>query len=222
MTNKQLSPDQIQALFKFMRQKYVDYYDVQIELVDHFACAIEDIWKERPNTTFEQATQQIYNRFPLTGFYQLIDKKRKALVKRIKSHTWKHVKEFLRLPKIMATLLAVVIGYIFFSYVPRPTWFAYLIMVIATGRIFYLLNGLNATTYRKKFLVLETLQNSQVGFSFIIYVPHFFLEETGTLPPWMLIGLSCITVLFILISIGHYKVATSIYSDWQRQFPKYV
>ena len=41
MEKKQVSPTQIEALFKFMRRKYVRYYDVQIELVDHFASAIE-------------------------------------------------------------------------------------------------------------------------------------------------------------------------------------
>lgn len=41
---KQVSPAQVEALFKFFRSKYVHYYDVQIELVDHFASAIEAMW----------------------------------------------------------------------------------------------------------------------------------------------------------------------------------
>lgn len=39
-----LTPEQIQELYKFTRQHYVEHYDVQTELVDHLANDIEQIW----------------------------------------------------------------------------------------------------------------------------------------------------------------------------------
>ena len=39
-----LTKEQIQQLYKFTRQHYVEYYDVQTELVDHLANDIEQIW----------------------------------------------------------------------------------------------------------------------------------------------------------------------------------
>jgi len=50
-----LTSQQIQQLYKFTRQHYVEYYDVQTELVDHLANDIEQIWKEQPNLSFEKA-----------------------------------------------------------------------------------------------------------------------------------------------------------------------
>lgn len=37
-----LSTEHIQQLFDFIRRKYVHFYDLQSEIVDHLAAAIED------------------------------------------------------------------------------------------------------------------------------------------------------------------------------------
>ena len=36
-----LSPSQLEYIHDFIKRKYVDYYDVQVELVDHIASSIE-------------------------------------------------------------------------------------------------------------------------------------------------------------------------------------
>ena len=40
-----LSAEQIERLYQFTRQHYVEYYDLQTELVDHLANAIEEQWQ---------------------------------------------------------------------------------------------------------------------------------------------------------------------------------
>ena len=47
-----LTNQQIEQLFTFTRQHYVEYYDLQSELVDHLANAIEEQWKEKSQTFF--------------------------------------------------------------------------------------------------------------------------------------------------------------------------
>jgi hypothetical protein len=46
-----LSSTQIEKLYAFTRQHYVEYYDLQTELVDHLANAIEAQWEENPGLT---------------------------------------------------------------------------------------------------------------------------------------------------------------------------
>lgn len=46
---------QIERLYQFTRQHYVEWYDLQTELVDHLANAIEQQWQENPNISFEDA-----------------------------------------------------------------------------------------------------------------------------------------------------------------------
>ena len=44
-----LSSNQIQQLYTFTQQHYVEYYDLQTELVDHLANSIEEQCTENPN-----------------------------------------------------------------------------------------------------------------------------------------------------------------------------
>ncbi|WP_296638647.1 hypothetical protein [Polaribacter sp.] len=50
----ELTESQIENLYNFTRQHYVEYYDVQTDLVDHLGNDIEQICVENPNLTFEE------------------------------------------------------------------------------------------------------------------------------------------------------------------------
>ena len=47
-----VSTAQIEKLYKFTRDHYVEHYDLQTELVDHLANGIETRWKENPKLSF--------------------------------------------------------------------------------------------------------------------------------------------------------------------------
>ena len=79
---KKLSSEQIQQLYKFTRQHYVEYYDVQTELVDHLANDIEQIWKEQPNLSFEQARDISFKKFGVFGFMDVVEARTNALNKK--------------------------------------------------------------------------------------------------------------------------------------------
>ena len=49
---KKLSKEQIQHLYTFTRQHFVEHFDVQTELVDHLANDIEQILTEKPTLSF--------------------------------------------------------------------------------------------------------------------------------------------------------------------------
>ena len=46
---KQLNQAEIEQILHFLKQNKVPYFDVQLELVDHFASAIESNWETYPN-----------------------------------------------------------------------------------------------------------------------------------------------------------------------------
>ncbi|MEP5132812.1 MAG: hypothetical protein ABJQ64_09610, partial [Nonlabens ulvanivorans] len=52
-----LNDSQIEDLYAFTRKHYVEFYDLQTELVDHLANAIEDQWELKPHLSFEDALQ---------------------------------------------------------------------------------------------------------------------------------------------------------------------
>lgn len=84
-----LSAEQIDALFTFTKKHLVEHYDVQVELVDHLANAIEEQWKTNPNISFEDTLQKEYKNFGVFGFTGLVEQKQAAL----QNHYWHIIKK---------------------------------------------------------------------------------------------------------------------------------
>ena len=107
-----VTAEQIEKLYAFTRQHYVEYYDLQTELVDHLANAIEEQWEVNPKLTFEQALQTEFKKFGVFGFMDVVDKRKGALNRKYNKLVWDELKAFFRLPKITGTLLAI--GIVFY------------------------------------------------------------------------------------------------------------
>lgn len=102
-----LTPQQIERLYQFTRQHYVEWYDLQTELVDHLANAIEQQWQENPNLDFEDALQIEFKKFGVFGFMDVVEKRQAALGKKYNKIVWKHFKAFFTIPKIIITLSSI-------------------------------------------------------------------------------------------------------------------
>lgn len=89
-----LTPEQIERLYQFTRQHYVEWYDLQTELVDHLANAIEQQWQENPKLDFEEVLQIEFKKFGVFGFMDVVEKRQTALGKKYNKLVWKHFKEF--------------------------------------------------------------------------------------------------------------------------------
>lgn len=112
-----LSAEQIEQLFDFTKKHFVEHYDVQVELVDHLANAIEDQWKENPNILFEDALQTEFKKFGILGFTGLVEQKQVAL----QNHYWRLIKkeliDFFSIPKI---IFSAALFYILFQIFANP------------------------------------------------------------------------------------------------------
>jgi len=102
-----LSSDQIQHLYTFTQQHYVEYYDLQTELVDHLANSIEEQWTENPKRSFEEALQIEFKKFGIFGFMDVVEQRKKTMNKKYSKLVWLHFKSFFRLPQIIGTLLSI-------------------------------------------------------------------------------------------------------------------
>jgi len=100
-----LTSTQIQELYKFTIQHYVEYYDVQTELVDHLANDIEQIWDEHPNLSFEDARDKSFKKFGIFGFMDVVQAKEWQMTKKYFKLVVKFTKEWFQLPKIVLTIL---------------------------------------------------------------------------------------------------------------------
>jgi hypothetical protein len=107
-----LTPEQIDRLYHFTRQHYVEWYDLQTELVDHLANAIEAQWQENPKISFEDALQIEFKKFGVFGFMNVVEKRQAALNKKYNGIIWKHFKAFFTVPKIILTVTLVGLTYL--------------------------------------------------------------------------------------------------------------
>jgi hypothetical protein len=116
--DKKVTSEQIEQLYIFTRKHFVEYYDLQTELVDHLANAIEETWQQQPQLSFEAALQLEFKKFGIFGFSDVVEKRQKAMFRRYYKLIWGYFKEFLRLPQIVITLLLTLIIYKILEFSP--------------------------------------------------------------------------------------------------------
>lgn len=115
-----LTTQQIDQLYTFTRKHYVEWYDLQSELVDHLANAIENEWQENPNLTFDEALNKEFDKFGVFGFMNVVEEKQKFLGKKYRKLIWKYYKDYFRLPKVILTIALICGVYIFVSFFESP------------------------------------------------------------------------------------------------------
>ena len=89
---KKITQEQNDQLFAFTIKHFVEYYDLQNELTDHLANAIEERWKTEPNLSFDDALKQEFKKFGIFGFMGVVESRQAALNKKYKKLMWGYMK----------------------------------------------------------------------------------------------------------------------------------
>ena len=100
----QLNHEQVQQLFSFTEKKFVRYYDLQVELVDHLAERIEEKMNEDAAVNFDMALQSVYKDFGIFGFAKIVQEKSEQLRKQNNRRLFKEAKNLFRWPEILSSL----------------------------------------------------------------------------------------------------------------------
>ena len=107
MIEKQVSNLQLDTLVQFIKAKGVKPYDIQLEIADHFASAIEEKWRTQPELILEEEMVTLYEEFGDPKFKKLITAKGRALQKKWLRRCWKHFIGFFTLPKLVITIFMI-------------------------------------------------------------------------------------------------------------------
>ncbi|MEZ0007397.1 hypothetical protein ABH942_002778 [Flavobacterium sp. 28YEA47A] len=226
-----LNEQQISQLYQFTRQHFVEWYDLQSELVDHLANSIEDRWEENPKLSFEEALQLEFKKFGIFGFMDVIDERSRFLSKKYSRMIWKYYKEFFKLPKIILTGSAIYLLY-FLSEKLQETQLLYLIILVAIAIVFGIENW--------KIHKAQKLKEKETGKKWLFeQAVTVFDVYPFTFLPLQLINLSAgvgevtwskgiailgaiILVLFALLQYVHWKIVyPKITQEMGRIYPEY-
>jgi hypothetical protein len=114
-----LTDEQTRELYEFTLRKRVRYYDVQIEIVDHLACAIEDRLDREPTLPFHEALRLEYKKFGIFGFSKIVTEKMKAQEKRNRLLIFSEIKSLFHGIKVLRPILIFLTLYISFQLLER-------------------------------------------------------------------------------------------------------
>jgi len=222
-----LTLEQIQQLYKFTRQHYVEYYDVQTELVDHLANDIEQIWQEQPNLSFEQARDISFKKFGVFGFMDVVGARAKALNKKYWKLVWEIFKQFFNIPQIVISItifLAILFGFQFF---PAKYYFLSISIggIIILGWRLYFLNKEKKKRFKetnKKWLLEEYVFNIGGSIAFI----NLFLQMVNLAPNTvsntvMILTSFILTSFVLLIYITSFILPSKAEEILENQYPEY-
>lgn len=188
-----LTDQQVEKLFEFTRKKYVYFYDLQVELVDHLAESIEYAMEKDPSLSFEAALEKVYKTFGIFGFGKIVQQKSEALYKQSKWMWWQEFKNFLTIPKVFLTLTVAAAALILGQLLPEEVRGIVVLIFWFTISIVEARNYYKQKRKARKQLMLTQYANHASTGSFMI--PYWVIvpAEIG----WLWIFVLLITFVFI-------------------------
>jgi hypothetical protein len=226
MASYELNDEQINELFSFCKKHYVHHYDVQVELVDHLANAIEEKINANPNLSFEKALDEVYKTFGYKGFAGIVEAKTIAIEKQYRKLRYKLFFAYFTWPKAIFTLM------LFLSLLSLKIWvpanFQYeLIGILSIA--FIISESLFDTKVKRLFKKQnQRLLLTEVGVDkfflssigiFLINLIYRFLEKQGQIS-WMYFGLfSLFIVVMVLFSLAYVELCKQLHAKARKEYP---
>jgi hypothetical protein len=230
--NTLISEENIQQLYKFTKKHFVEYYDVQTELVDHLENDIEEIWLENRNFSFEEARNISFKKFGIFGFMNVVEAKQKAMNKRYWKILIRFVKQWFRFPKIVTTALIFMI----FCLLLQIKYAEHILL----GSVFMLAIAdliLVAKNYKKRkekerkkekiFLLESLIGTTRQSYTGLMLVNLFNLVNISDINfsalsiYWILFSSAIATLLCIFFYVVNYVIPEKAEELLQETYPEY-
>jgi hypothetical protein len=229
METKKVNAEQIDTLFEFIEHKGVKFYDLQVELVDHFASAIEAKWEANPDQDFTVTMVEVYRSFNDYGFERLVGQKSRALLKRSWRMAWNYFVSYLSWPKVILTVIAIFTLHEVIVTTGLGTgtfkWFARVLVfsMISMG-VYLFINrprGKKFLAYNQTLLLLLSAIN--LVCLFFVYLPRILDLENTSLADWQIWMVSGLMIVSGLMYIGFFFYSRmGIHEELEKAYPKYV
>ena len=223
---------QIQKLYQFTREHYVQHYDVQTELVDHLANDIEEIWRENPNLTFEQAKQKSFQKFGVFGFMEVVEQRQKQMTKRYWKILWRFVKEWFTLPKVIMTAFIFLVFYKLLQYEVSLYIFGICMLILFAFEMTCLLIIKHKVRLKKKkkervFMLEEMIHSTRNGFSILMLINVYNIVNLADIDfsslanYWIALVAFVLTLIAIIFYVAEFVLPSKAEELLEENFPEY-
>ena len=203
-----LSKEQTELLYVFVQKKGIQFIDLQDELVDRMANAIEDYINVNPETGFEEALQIEYKKLGIFGFDDDLVKKQSVFGKKVIRLYGKQILSFLKRPNLLFTLGLLLASYYLSNHISGLVGVCLASVIFVFFGIYFFYRFRHFRKEAKKYLFVQqlvsTLSYSWFLFFYILVYPVFFLPlDLFLLHPFYICGLLFLTILHVIVT---YKI----------------
>jgi hypothetical protein len=168
-----LTDEQVQELYAYCNRKGIHYYDVQVEIVDHMANAIEAKMQADPSMEFKKALEEVHVSFGSFGLKEIVRSKSIYMRKSYKQMRRKLLWSYFTFPKVALTILLILLVTTYQQFSVSANMLMY--GLSAMGLVFLymfisqeLLNKKIRKQHRQKLLMTDP-QYFDFGFFYLIF-----------------------------------------------------
>jgi hypothetical protein len=220
---------QYESLYTFCRRHYVQYYDVQVELVDHLSEAIEEKMKVNPKLSFEQALDTVYAGFGIKGFADIVATREKMVSKQCRKQKWKLFFSYFTVPKVAMTVCLYAVSLLFGQFLAQD--YHRIILLSAIGLsliIFEIIHSVKTSKLFKKQIKamlytgdrLNGLISSSVLIQIILSSRISKVLDLNEFTYFDYAIVSFILVLIFVSILAHRDFVKELYNNAIKQYPK--
>lgn len=236
MLEQEISKEQIAQLYLFCEKHYVRFYDVQVELVDHLANAIEEKMTTNPQLSFDDALNSVYAGFGVMGFSKVIFSKSQLVHRKWRKMRWQYFCSFFTWPRAIFSLLLIALVFFIHSFLSISSQkivllslsVLFLIKEIIIAKQFFNRNKqvkgkLLMTVNGYFFPVMSPMYfnmviNFYIGGERSFYKTWFGPEEFFSQAFFFLSAFTLITLYFL--SLAYQYTTEKILTEAERQYPE--
>ncbi|HYQ56095.1 MAG TPA: hypothetical protein VEP89_02025 [Draconibacterium sp.] len=207
--NRQITQEETDQLFQFCRRHYVHHYDIQIELVDHLASAIEEQWEQNPELSFDEGLKNSFKKFGIYGFSKIKKQKGKELRRKYNRMLWDFLLEFYRWPKVITTFAGTLGIFLLLQLLNQTMWFVggYVLILLLVTVLFhhFVFKKMKLKIIPgKSFLLADHLENSTQVYIGLAQLPNIVYQAFN------ISGVKVIENNFILLAISFSLVLVTV------------
>lgn len=218
-----LTKQQIERLFEFTKQHYVDHYDVQVEIVDHLAAAIEEKISQNPSLSFENALDSVFKGFGIFGFSEFVEGKSKLVERDGVKLFWDSFFQYFTWPKLLIFVIfytcSYALGYFFGLEVSKLSVFG----VLASLMIYTLIKERQI-----KKTMLKPLSKIEQGNILLILGGGIFsflnlllnVKVFSSVLNWNITTIGVLTALVVILYLAQIEARKRIAGKLREKYPE--
>lgn len=211
---------QISYLFSFTSNHGVQYYDVQVELVDHLASKIEAEMEAEKTLSFLEALNKVYASFGPRGFKDVMKEKKNATQAEVRRIANAEIKQLFTFPKVIITATVCLAFYTLGRLLPPPVSYYSLIIFFCILTAYQLI-----TAYKQKKKSTKKILFLEVGGKMAILLisgpgqAFCILSMIDVATTWHVVAVIPFVLFAFVLQVSAYNQYIRVRKEAQIRYP---